>query len=420
MMTTTMMMMIVVSTASVVLLLLRWSYCAAKPDEWLLRIRRGRLITAGVGAVIWRRPGDVVVRFSSTVQRVKFLVEALSVERLAIQIEGFALWSVSPVRDDPFRAFTKLGLVDLERPPVELRSPKHLLTPGQHRAFKALLAAEVRQHAASVPLADIICDQGDLRDSLAQRLEDFADRQGIVIEQVELLEARPVDESVLADLSVGEERALREGAARARAEMAERLEQEKIESATRLARAEAEGRAERQAQEARAEVELEREQVRLLESRAALRRARLEHETVERLAAIDSTATVAAREREDDQVRALAAEHDDAELSRVRAERESAELTARLEVDRRELEARCESIRALAAAEGEKSPALRDAELTRFIAERHVEALAALPLSEARWVTIGPDTPLGGAAALAAAVTELLPRPSGSPEDDLN
>ena len=82
--------------------LLHWYY-AAQPDEWLLCIRNGRLIQAGVGISLWRRPGDVVVRFTSTVQRVGFSVIALSRERLQVVLDGFILWSVSSEGDGPFR-----------------------------------------------------------------------------------------------------------------------------------------------------------------------------------------------------------------------------------------------------------------------------------------------------------------------------
>ncbi len=50
----------------------------AQPDERLLCIRDGRLVRAGVGISLWRRPGDVVARLTSTVQRVGFSVNALS------------------------------------------------------------------------------------------------------------------------------------------------------------------------------------------------------------------------------------------------------------------------------------------------------------------------------------------------------
>ena len=45
----------------------RW-WLRAQPDEWLLCVRDGRLVAAGVGISLLRRPGDVVVRFSSTMQ----------------------------------------------------------------------------------------------------------------------------------------------------------------------------------------------------------------------------------------------------------------------------------------------------------------------------------------------------------------
>ena len=34
------------------------------PDEWVLQIRNGACVRAGIGASVWRRPGDVVVRLS--------------------------------------------------------------------------------------------------------------------------------------------------------------------------------------------------------------------------------------------------------------------------------------------------------------------------------------------------------------------
>ena len=120
----------------------------AQPDEWLLRIRNGRLVNAGVGIYLVRRPGDVVVRFTSAMQRVGFAVDALSRERLRFSIEGFILWSVAAAEESPFRAFQKLGLVNLDAPPRDLKSPKHLLSKPQHQAFQQLLGAAVRRLAA--------------------------------------------------------------------------------------------------------------------------------------------------------------------------------------------------------------------------------------------------------------------------------
>src|SRR5262245_58130680 len=132
------------TTAALGSLILR-SLVIAQPDEWLLCIRNGTLVKAGVGIYLWRRPRDVVARFTSTMQRVSFAVEAISRERVPISIEGFIFWSVSSDGEGPFLAFQKLGVVNLNAPPRDLKSPKHLLSTPQHRAFQQLLWAKVQR-----------------------------------------------------------------------------------------------------------------------------------------------------------------------------------------------------------------------------------------------------------------------------------
>src|SRR3954465_1035471 len=165
--------------------LLPW-YHAAQPDEWLLSIRNGRLLRAGVGISLWRRPGDVVVRFTSTVQRVGFSVIALSRERLHVAPDGFILWSVSPDGDGPFRAFQKLGVVNLDHPPHDLRSPRHLLSTPQHKAFQQLLGASVQRLASTRTLQELLGDQAAAVRALAAHLEALEVELGIRIERVEL------------------------------------------------------------------------------------------------------------------------------------------------------------------------------------------------------------------------------------------
>lgn len=295
--------------------LLRWYY-AAQPDEWLLCIRNGRLVKAGVGISLWRRPGDVVVRFTSTVQRVSFSVSALTRERLPALVDGFILWSVSPDDDGPFRAFQKLGVVNLDAPPPDLKSSKHLLSTPQHRAFQQLLGAAVQQIAAATSLNGLLGDQEGLVEALARHLAPLERELGVRVERVELLQVRPADEQLLRELS---------GAARA---------------------------------ESRRQ-ELEREQ--------ALR---------------------------------LAEEANALQLQHAAQEREDLLLRARLDRTRKEAEASRDAIAAVAAAEEQKSAAVRDHELSRLVAEKVGDALKQLPLKDARWVTVSPETPAGSLAAL--------------------
>jgi flotillin len=252
----------------------------AQPDEWLLCIRNGRLVRAGIGIRLWRLPGDVSVRFTSTMQRVGFSVDALSAERVRVSIEGFILWSVSAGGEGPLRAYQKLGLASGDG--------RHLLSTPQHRAFQQLLASQVQRLAATAPLDQLLRQDG-LLTLLRRQLATLEQDMGIRVDQVELLRARPADEELLRHMS-------------------------------------ADFRAQ----------QLEREQA-----------------------------------------------------------MEEQQFAARLEQARRETDV-----------EERKSQAVRDHELARMVAEKVSDAFKNLPLHEARWITVGPHSPVGSLAALIAAARE--------------
>jgi regulator of protease activity HflC (stomatin/prohibitin superfamily) len=105
----------VFSVAVLVALILTALYrlvVVGRPDEWVLKIRNGKLVAAGIGIVSVRMPWERIVRFTAAMQRVAFTSSALSSESLPISVEGFVLWSVSPDHDGPFKAFSKLGIVE--------------------------------------------------------------------------------------------------------------------------------------------------------------------------------------------------------------------------------------------------------------------------------------------------------------------
>ncbi len=358
----------------------------AQPDEWLLCIRNGRLVKAGIGIFLLRLPGDVVARFTSTVQRVGFSVGALSNERLRVVVEGFILWSVSADGDGPFRAFQKLGLVNLDSPPRDLKSPKHLLSAPQHRAFQQLLGAAVQRLAARRSLEDLLLRQDALVADLLEHLATLEEEMGIRVDQVQLLQVRPADEELLRQLSAQVEARVREEAGNVHLEATERARRRAIESETRIAREQAEAR-----------------------------RQELERENALRIAQVAHGREVMLREQEVEREQALAGEARTLEVARAVLEREEILLVAHLDRIRREAQASGEAISIAASAENEKSQGVRDYELAKLATEKVGDALKQLPLSEARWITVGPDSPVGSLAALITAARELASKASATP-----
>jgi len=360
------------------------SRVVAQPDEWLLCIRNGRLVKAGIGISLWRLPWEVVARFTSTLQRVSFEAEALSRERLRVVVEGFILWSVSPGGDAPFRAFRKFGLANLDAPPRDLKSPRHLLSTPQHHAFQKLLGAAVQRLSASRTADDLLLRQDELVTGLRRELATLEEEMGIRIDRIEIIHARPADEELLRKMSAGVEERVREEAAKVQLEARERERLRAIDSEARVA--------EQQAEAARQESSREQQ----------LRLERIEREREAR-----------AREQEIAREQALFAEATTTEVARAALGREALQLTASLDRTRREAEAKRDAIAAVTAAEEQKSQPVRDHELSTLVTEKVGDALKALPLHDARWVTVGADSPASALAGVFSAVRELA---AGAPK----
>lgn len=355
-------------------------YVSAQPDEWLLCVRNGALVNAGVGVSMLRRPGDVVVRFSSTMQRVGFAVEALSLERIAVKVEGFIFWSVASEGDAPFRAYSRLGIANLMRPPPALKHPKHLLTSPQHKAFQQILSAVAQRHASTMSLATLLGRQDDLVRGLIERLREATSEMGVNIDQVEVLATRPVDPVVQAQLSAPETERLREESERVRREVAARIASAELESKTR---AEAE----------RAEQE------------RVAREAAIERERTLGLAQAASQHSLRARELELEREHSLAREALELDVARARVAREREESDARLALQRAQAEADRDAEMARAEALERMSPAVREHERAVLVAEKVAETLK---VTDARWVSVGAQSPATSVGAMIAGVREML------------
>lgn len=181
----------------------RWSLVVAQPDEWLLLVRDGKLAAGGVGIRAWRWPGDVVARFSSTIQRVAFEVEAQTREHLGLKLEGFALWSVGKSPGQALSAFSGLGLVNSEREPGAAAT-KHLLAKPQYRAFQAYLCAELQQFVTQLSLREALSIREQQAAPVIARITAFMTSVGLELGELEIIAARPSAAQVSESLAAPE------------------------------------------------------------------------------------------------------------------------------------------------------------------------------------------------------------------------
>ena len=84
-------------------------YVEGSANEWVLIIRNGRMVKAGVGLSCFRGPMDQVARFPSKVNKVTFMSDQMTQEKQGVRVTGMLVWTINRMEDGPMKAFKNLG-----------------------------------------------------------------------------------------------------------------------------------------------------------------------------------------------------------------------------------------------------------------------------------------------------------------------
>ncbi|WP_428265245.1 SPFH domain-containing protein [Haliangium sp.] len=322
----------------------RWGFITAKPSEYLIHMRRGRIrrSSTGQGASCFKWPWDSVAIIPTTINRLRFTADQVTLEKVGVQVSGLAVYRIV----EPELTYRMLNFSYAERASEKLADIVGEMFVGATRRLIATLPVEEvmtrRKEAIAgallAELAPVMRGQGQAADS--------TDRGwGVVLDTVEVQNVHILSESVFRDMQ-----------AEYRSRLAMRARQAELDSAQEIATREA-------------------------TSQRAIEEARLTAETAtrERRAQAESRATeievAEAGKREALEARAAG------ERLRRRQDGQIAEITAQAEIDgeraRREEQARLGALardRTLAEAERE----LVEARHRNLVREDEMEAELAL------------------------------------------
>ena len=125
---------------------LKGRWVESQPDEWLIIIRNGKMIKAGVGLKTFTSPTDSYVKFPSKAQHISFSANNVTKEMQGVDIQGFAVWSVFREDDGPFRCY------------------KYMEGGDANRNVQAMCESVLRNLIANSTLESVLRDRNKLRD----------------------------------------------------------------------------------------------------------------------------------------------------------------------------------------------------------------------------------------------------------------
>jgi regulator of protease activity HflC (stomatin/prohibitin superfamily) len=250
----------------------RWGFVTAKPSEFLVHCRRGRVLrTSGQGATCFKWPWDSVAVVPTSFQKVGFVADQITLERVGVGISGLAVYRIA----EPLLAYRVLNFSYPERAQEKLEQTLTEMLMGATRRLVANLTVDECLQKRKAALADELLRELAPVLGGAGRPQDGTDRGwGVVLDTVEIQEVRILSERVFDAMQAPFRAALDRQSREARAEAEKRSAL--AEAAARRDVHEATIEAEASVRARQAEVALREEESR---SREAQRRIELAFET---------------------------------------------------------------------------------------------------------------------------------------------
>jgi len=375
----------------------RWGFVTAKPSEYLVHVRRGqvRRRSSGQGASCFKWPWDAVAIVPTSLQRLMFRADQVTLEKVGVEVVGLAVYRIA----EPLIAYRVLNFSYPERAQQKLEIALASMFVGATRRLVANLTVEDCLQKRKSALAEELLHEIAPVVGGEGKLDDYTTKGwGVVIDTIEIQEVRVLSESVFAAMQAPFRAELERTARQAKADADRDIARREAECARQVEEArlgndlvvrekrDELGRAEAEAEKAQAlrEAEIAREveeakllaQARVREQRAEIERREAEATTRDAIAREERRASEARAELETHAVRAQALERRtelaklevaadverrkaiaEAAVVEARGESEAALALARVERERAEARARvltAENLPKLAAAVGQK------------------------------------------------------------------
>lgn len=224
-----------------------WGRVVAKPSEYLVHMRGGRVIEAssGQGASCFKLPGDSVAIVPTSLQRLQFTADQVTQEKVGVQVTGLAVYRIA----EPLLAYRMLNFSFPERASEKLAHVLQEMFVGAARRLVANLTVEACLTHRKEGIAQALLREIAPVVSGSGKPVDRTDRGwGVVLDTIEIQDVRVLSEKVFLDMQArfrqGLEAEAREAQARegARAKAAETEAQRQVALAAVASEAEVRGR----------------------------------------------------------------------------------------------------------------------------------------------------------------------------------
>ena len=155
------------------------------PNQWVVIMRDGEQINAGIGLNCYKSPWDSVAIFPSRLVKVEVKTEQVTVEMQGIGVSSMIEWTVD--RKNPMKAYKNLDLAS-----------GNFNTANE--TLRAMTSAIVRNQIANSTIDHIIKNRQMLREEILKEMDEVVSGWGVHLATVEVTDVKILSGGLFKDM----------------------------------------------------------------------------------------------------------------------------------------------------------------------------------------------------------------------------
>ncbi|MCB9550442.1 MAG: SPFH domain-containing protein [Myxococcales bacterium] len=173
----------------------RWGFVTARPSEYLVHVRRGRVRarSSGQGQSCFKWPWDAVAIVPTSLQRLAYRADQITRERVGVEVVGLAVYRIA----EPLLAYRVLNFSFPERAQEKLEETLTSMFVGATRRLVANLSVDDCLQKRKAALADeLIREIAPVIGGQGRPDDETPQGWGVVIDSIEIQEVRVLSDRV--------------------------------------------------------------------------------------------------------------------------------------------------------------------------------------------------------------------------------
>mmetsp|Transcript_24917 Transcript_24917/g.50624 ORF Transcript_24917/g.50624 Transcript_24917/m.50624 type:complete len:383 (+) Transcript_24917:85-1233(+) len=242
---------------------MRMAICSAAPNEWLLVIRNGEMVKAGVGLRCHRGINSTIVKFPASIQKLNFSAQQITKEMQGVEVSGFVMWTVFREKDGPFRAYRYMNGM----------TPDGINIANEN--LKNLTESIIRSQVANMDIKDVVANRDMMRENVRKNAAQLVQGWGIWMETIEVTDVKILSSSLFENLQAEFREEMRSKAELLQMNTNKRIEEERADVSLQMSKLETDRQNQQLQYEANEELKTQQHREKLMQEKTRIQESEL-------------------------------------------------------------------------------------------------------------------------------------------------